>query len=101
MTDSVTRDYWQKYFGDYGKVWVKDIPRKIQAAVLASEPQTRQADASKPTRVAFALQPLGVRKTEAGGVIVEAVARVATKVVPVVATFDAEGTLVQFARGAA
>lgn len=37
MADSVTRDYWSRYFGDYGKIWVKDIPIKIKAALVASD----------------------------------------------------------------
>lgn len=99
MADSTARDYYSKYFGDYGKLWTKDIPRKIQAALLASEPVKRRAEADVKT--AFALEPLGVRKAEADGLVVEAVARLDTRLIPVIATFDAQGTLVSFERGAA
>ena len=31
--DTTTQDYWTAYFGDYGRLWVRDIPRYIRAAV--------------------------------------------------------------------
>lgn len=29
--DDVAKDYWTKYFKEYGKAWVKDVPRKKKA----------------------------------------------------------------------
>ena len=31
--DSVATDYWTKYFGPYGRQWVRDIPKKVKAHV--------------------------------------------------------------------
>lgn len=31
--DQVAAKYWQDYFGDYGALWVKDVPRYIRAAI--------------------------------------------------------------------
>lgn len=31
--DSKTQDYWESYFGEYGKQWVRSIPRRIAAAL--------------------------------------------------------------------
>lgn len=48
--DPKAKSYWEAYFGDYGKAWTKDIPRRVTAA-LASELQTelvRQGGAGAP-----------------------------------------------------
>jgi hypothetical protein len=29
--DQTAKDYWTAYFGEYGKSWVRDIPRRIKA----------------------------------------------------------------------
>ena len=50
---------------------------------------------------AVAIEPLGYRKAENDGLVVEAMARVGEKLIPVTATFDAQGTLIAFVRGAA
>lgn len=31
--DSTAASYWSKYFKDYGKMWVRDIPKRIKAAM--------------------------------------------------------------------
>lgn len=31
--DQAAKSYWDAYFGDYGKSWTKDIPRRIKQAV--------------------------------------------------------------------
>lgn len=30
--DQKAKDYWSKYFAEYGKMWVKDVPRRIKQA---------------------------------------------------------------------
>jgi hypothetical protein len=31
--DKSTQDYWSDYFKEYGKMWVRDIPRRVKAAM--------------------------------------------------------------------
>ena len=31
--DSAAKDYWTGYYKEYGKTWVRDIPRKIKKAM--------------------------------------------------------------------
>ena len=44
--DKLTQDYWTSYFGDYGKLWVRDIPRYIRAAIQGD--LRKQATAGTP-----------------------------------------------------
>lgn len=32
--DSTTEDYWEEYFGPYGKQWVRKIPRRVASALI-------------------------------------------------------------------
>lgn len=34
--DTTARDYWTEYFGEYGEAWVRDIRRRVTAAVAQS-----------------------------------------------------------------
>ena len=31
--DKTCKEYWSKYFLDYGQMWTKDVPRRIKQAV--------------------------------------------------------------------
>ena len=31
--DTTAKDYWTKFFKEYGQMWVRDIPRRIKQAV--------------------------------------------------------------------
>ena len=31
--DSAAKEYWSSYFKEYGKTWVRDIPRKVRKAM--------------------------------------------------------------------
>ena len=33
--DSTAEDYWESYFGTYGKQWVRKIPRRVATALIA------------------------------------------------------------------
>lgn len=33
--DDAAAKYWEEYFGDYGKQWVREIPRKIKAELAS------------------------------------------------------------------
>ena len=35
--DKATKDYWDNYFSEYGKMWTRDIPRRIKSAMVHSE----------------------------------------------------------------
>ena len=32
--DTATEDYWEQYFGAYGKQWVRKIPRRVASALI-------------------------------------------------------------------
>lgn len=32
--DSTAEDYWETYFGPYGKQWVRKIPRRVATALI-------------------------------------------------------------------
>lgn len=40
--DEVAKKYWEDYYMEYGRAWIRDIPRRIKAAV----------DEERPTRTA-------------------------------------------------
>lgn len=60
--DSTAKEFWESYFGDYGKQWVRDIPRNIRAAML---PHIRQAANGKapPELSAYEVAPFGYAVT--------------------------------------
>ncbi len=31
--DQASKTYWSEYFRDYGKMWVRDIPRRVKAGI--------------------------------------------------------------------
>lgn len=31
--DEAAKRYWEEYLGDYGRLWVRDIPRNVRAAL--------------------------------------------------------------------
>jgi hypothetical protein len=33
--DGTAEDYWESYFGTYGKQWVRKIPRRVATALLS------------------------------------------------------------------
>jgi hypothetical protein len=40
--DEEAKKYWEKLYGEYGRAWVRDIPRRIKAA-LADNDMSRSA----------------------------------------------------------
>lgn len=62
--DKKTQEYWTTYFGDYGRLWVRDIPRYIRAALTGD--LRREAAAGTPpieTTDESRVTPLGYRVT--------------------------------------
>ena len=35
--DKVTQDYWAGYFKEYGKMWIRNIPRRIKTAMVRTK----------------------------------------------------------------
>lgn len=35
--DKATKEYWGNYFKEYGKMWVRDIPRRIKTAMVRTK----------------------------------------------------------------
>ncbi|APU88864.1 hypothetical protein Rctr197k_033 [Virus Rctr197k] len=44
--DSTTEDYWETYFGSYGKQWVRKIPRRVATALVQRTAGVRPGEAS-------------------------------------------------------
>lgn len=44
--DSTTEDYWETYFGPYGKQWVRKIPRRVATALVARTAGVRPGEAA-------------------------------------------------------
>jgi hypothetical protein len=78
--DSTAADYWTKYFGDYGRLWVRRIPRKIAVAL-----KDKQAS----------IMPLGHAVTDEG-VALEGIAKTSKKNHIFCARFDHRGKLIKF-----
>lgn len=94
--DQVAQSYWEEYFADsgYGSAWVRDIPKKVKAALAASSRVAslgRQASASTPD-----IRPVA-NVIDDSGVSLEAFAVYPDrKVVAFVAEFDHQGRLRDF-----
>ena len=56
--DSAAKEYWSSYFKEYGKTWVREIPRKVRKA-MASTIKTANTDG-----VAGIVSPIGAAITE-------------------------------------
>lgn len=44
--DNTAEDYWETYFGPYGKQWVRKIPRRVATAVVQRTAGLRPGEAS-------------------------------------------------------
>ena len=55
--DSAAIDYWTQYFGEYGKQWVRNIPRNVKSAMVAD--LRRQAGQDTAEVVNSSVIPLG------------------------------------------
>jgi len=90
--DNAARDYWSKYFGAYGKMWVREIPRRIKAAM--TQGKTASADTSAPDPH---IVPSGHVLTSNGGIDLEGALREDSGTYRLFhASFDAEGTVTSF-----
>lgn len=49
--DSNARNYWEDYFGPYGKMWVRQLPKRVKAALVAELTTRAQRQASKGATV--------------------------------------------------
>lgn len=70
--DQTAVDYWTSYFGEYGKQWVRNIPRNVKSAMLSDH--RRQARKAGAEIVDSAVVPMGYSIT-ADRVILDGVYR--------------------------
>lgn len=75
--DSKAQDYWTEYFGEYGKQFVREIPRTIKAALLPEF--SRQAAKAKQRFdvTSSTVVPLGYRVSDKGALSLDGVIKVA------------------------
>ena len=64
--DEKAKQYWEQYYKEYGKSWVRDIPRRIKAA-LADNDMVRNAAAGED----ISITPVGVVETDNGLLAIE------------------------------
>lgn len=67
--DEAAKKYWEEYFKDYGKLWVRDIPRKITAHLATSV--RRHATVKKQITVEGEALPLWGKEQADGSLFVE------------------------------
>jgi hypothetical protein len=89
--DSTAKQYWESYYKEYGKSWVRDIPRRVKKAMVENKKVASEqvADAGVVTPVATAILPNG-------GVALEGMFRGNTDKFVFQAEFDAEGKITSF-----
>lgn len=88
--DNAAKDYWTSYFGEYGKAWVREIPRRIKAAAQKKTAQL-ETQTVEPTVV-----PAGYTVTTDGGLDLEGAMRDAGGTRLFSASFDADGNIKDF-----
>lgn len=89
--DNATKDYWSKYFDEYGQMWVRDIPRRMKTAM------SKEANVDK---VEGNIAPMAAHRNKDGGLSIEA-AFVGTindqdAKILITAAFDSEGKMTEF-----
>jgi hypothetical protein len=57
--DSTAKEYWTKYYKEYGKSWVKDIPKRVKRA-MATNQKVAHADFGVVTPVGTSVTADGV-----------------------------------------
>lgn len=102
--DQKAQDYWKKYYGEYGEMLVREMPRVIKAALLPD--LKRQATAEKrDLRVLDSVVvPLGMGRSASDGVVLDGIVRFAyaqsgerrEAARLIRAEFSAEGDLLDF-----
>jgi hypothetical protein len=88
--DQAAKDYWKAFYKEYGETWVKDVPRKIKAALISNKKVAAKNDEVKPGQI----RPLAHAKFTTGGIRVEGIYQGANKKnLLFVADFDKAGNV--------
>lgn len=73
MTDKKTQDYWTSYYGEYGEMLVREIPRLIKAAIL---PEFRRSASNFQVKQSSVI-PLGFGELDSGDLRIDGVIKIA------------------------
>jgi hypothetical protein len=84
--DNAAKDYWSKYYGEYGKSWVREIPRKIKTAMSQINKQASDDMVIKPL----------VSIIEDTGLVLEGICKTSDSMFSFMAEFDNTGKVVDF-----
>jgi len=90
--DATAKDYWITYFGEYGKIWVRNIDRKITAALSQKLPRTAAVEMKSQAPQVVPLGKVITRK----GVFLEGAVRTAKRDRLFRAEFNHSGKLLNF-----
>ena len=94
--DQLAKDYWTKFYGEYGKLWVREIPRKIKKAAAAELSKSNKT-AATDLEVSGTVLPFGHAFLDNGGVAIEGIFDHATiGKFAFQSRFDNEGELTSF-----
>jgi hypothetical protein len=85
--DDAAKAYWKDYFKDYGASWVRDIPRKIKASLMANKRIAAKTAEATDDQV----RPLAKHVAEDGSVTLEGVYKASNGTLLFVADFTPDG----------
>jgi hypothetical protein len=88
--DSAAKEYWSSYFKEYGKTWVRDIPRKVRKAMTQS---TKTANSEGAQGI---VSPIGTAVTKEAVFLEGLFTPPSGAVVAFSAKFDHDGHIVGF-----
>jgi hypothetical protein len=86
--DQAAKDYWISFYKEYGETWVRDVPRKVKAALIADKRIAAKDTEVQPGQ----LYPLAHARLSTGGIRVEGIYRAGgEKRLAFVVDFDKDG----------
>lgn len=71
--DATTEDYWEEYFGPYGKTWVRKIPRRVATAVIQRTASKRPGEAAELAATARVIPIMKRPVITKGRVVIEGI----------------------------
>jgi hypothetical protein len=93
--DSSAKEYWSNYYKEYGKAWVRDIPRRVKKAML-DHTKTASVGTGAEKLASGVVTPVGTSITDTS-VVLEGMFRAASgENFIFCAEFDHEGAIKQF-----
>ena len=74
--DKTADDYWVEYFGEYGKMLTRDIPRVIKASILPAWRRSAAKQKRDLTLGTSTVVPLGYTAKDDGSLLLDGILKV-------------------------